>query len=164
MFSLPRIDMLIERWRAMVSGQADPTPEVEEAERTIEQRMASVRDRVAKGGYKRLPQDELEQLADDIAKILDFVEEALTTLGLAGANANCYSLTCCFNTNYSAFCSMRNDLRNEITFRIDKSQREHKGNATGAQRAYRPCAARVWRGEAVCFRHVHRDKAHAAFH
>lgn len=87
MFSLPNIDQLVSRWRAVLFGQGDPTPGIEEAEQSIEQRMARVRDRMAQGGYKKLPLEELEQLADDIAKIIAFVEEALVTLGLAAENA-----------------------------------------------------------------------------
>jgi hypothetical protein len=49
----------------------------------IEERMANVKAALEKGGYKWLPSDTLQRLHEDINKILEFVEEALTILSKA---------------------------------------------------------------------------------
>ncbi len=50
----------------------------EEAEASIEQRLARVAERLKKGGYKKLADDELRLIHEDLQKILEFVDHAIT--------------------------------------------------------------------------------------
>jgi hypothetical protein len=65
----------------MIAQSPKEAAEVAEAGyKTIEERMASVKAALEKGGYKKLDTETLTKLREDIEKILDFVETALNIL------------------------------------------------------------------------------------
>jgi hypothetical protein len=70
------------RW---LFGQEAQTPEeavdiAEAAELSIEQRMARISERLKTGGYKRLDDNELQEITADIEKILEFIDHAVTII------------------------------------------------------------------------------------
>ena len=52
----------------------------EQAEASIERRLARVAEQLKKGGYKKLADDELRLIREDIEKILEFVDHAITII------------------------------------------------------------------------------------
>jgi hypothetical protein len=56
----------------------------ETAEHTIEERLLNVKNKIARGGYRSLTKPELTELRNDISKILEFVEHALSLIETSG--------------------------------------------------------------------------------
>jgi hypothetical protein len=71
--------------RLKLFGSAPETPDdaaaiAETAEHTIEERLLNVKNKIARGGYRSLTETELTELHNDICKILEFVEHALSII------------------------------------------------------------------------------------
>lgn len=63
-----------------VKNPEDAANAAEEANISVEQRMARVSDRLKKGGYAKLADDELREIKSDIEKIIEFVDHAVAII------------------------------------------------------------------------------------
>jgi hypothetical protein len=74
------IRALFERPVETPAEKAAFAGEVEKAELSIEQRMSRIQDRISKGGYRNISDDDKREIIEDLDLIIEFVDHALTIL------------------------------------------------------------------------------------